>query len=209
MTQSSAPTQDGFWDQAYSRGEHRQHWEPQRVPRELIEALRTGLVSEGQRALDIGCGSGVEAVFLAVEGVTVVGVDSSPVALEIARLRAERAGVTVDWRCGFVERLPLADNSIDFALDRGCFHALDRRRRRLYAKQLSRALCPGGALLLRGAREDDEEAGLLGCGRGAVERIFGPRGFVIEESRPLTMAARSGDLPAVLVVLRWVAQGST
>ena len=204
MTQSSAPTQDGFWDQAYRRGDHRQHWEPQRVPQELIEAVRTGLVVAGQRALDIGCGSGVEAVFLAVEGVAVVGVDSSPIALEIARRRAERAGVTVDWRCASAERLPLADNSIDFALDRGCFHALDQRRRRLYAKQLARVLCPGGALLLRGAREDDEEAGLLGCGRGAVERVFGPRGLVIEESRPLTMEARSGDLPAVSVVLRFV-----
>lgn len=208
MTQSSASTLSGFWDQAYRRGEHRQHWEPQRVPRELIEALRVGLVSAGQRALDIGCGSGVEAVFLAAEEVAVVGVDSSRVALELARLRAEQAGVTVDWRHGTAERLPLPDNSIGFALDRGCFHALDQRRRRLYAKQVSRVLCPGGALLLRGAREDDEEMGLAGCGRRAIERIFGPHGFVFEGSSPLTMKARSGDLQAVAVVLRRVAWGS-
>ena len=106
-----------FWDVAYRERDHVEHWDPPEVPGELVEAVREGLVREGQTALDIGCGAGCEAVFLASRGVRVIGVDSSPVALDLARERADEAGVTVDWRLGDAARLPVDDDSVDLAME--------------------------------------------------------------------------------------------
>ena len=201
MSRPSEQKDLDFWDLAYRDGDHLEHWEPLEVPTELNDAVASGLVRRGQTALDIGCGAGSEAVFLASEGIAVIGVDASPVALEIARRRSEEANVIVDWRQGDAVHLPVRDNAVDFALDRGCFHIISRRRRRRYAREVARVLRPGGALLLRGAREDDEEAGLIGLDRSEIERLFGSRGFDCGPLSPMTIRARSGELKAVKVVL--------
>ena len=201
MTRPRAPAHDTFWDLAYRDGDHLEHWEPLGVPRELVEAVASGLVRRGQTVLDIGCGAGAESVFLTTEGMAVIGVDASRVALGLARRRAEAEHVTVDWRHGDAVRLPVRDNAVDFALDRGCFHVIARRRRRRYAKEVARVLRPGGALLLRGARHDTEELGLIGFDRREIERLFAARGFDCAPLSALTMKAHSGDLQGWKVLL--------
>lgn len=69
---------------------------------ELVELVTTGVLAPDAlpRAVDLGCGSGANAVFLAEHGFDVTGVDFSPVALARARALAEDAGVTD--RCRFV-----------------------------------------------------------------------------------------------------------
>src|SRR4051812_10422059 len=52
------------------------------------------------RALDVGCGEGADAVWLAQRGWAVTAIDISDVAIGRARQAAERAGVTVEWICG-------------------------------------------------------------------------------------------------------------
>ncbi len=54
-------------------------------------------VGEGARVLDLGCGTGRHSVGLAGLGYRVTGVDLSAGMLEVARRRAEQAGVTVEW----------------------------------------------------------------------------------------------------------------
>jgi ubiquinone/menaquinone biosynthesis C-methylase UbiE len=161
-----------------------------------VAALGERRVRRGESVLDIGCGAGLEAVYLASRGVSVIGVDSSAEALEIAHHRAERAGVQVDWRLGDATRLPLPDGCVDLALDRGCFHVVPRRRRRLYIREVARVLRPVGALLLRGARRDDDEAGVVGFDRREIERRFAPHGFSCARFEASTIRARAGDLAA-------------
>jgi tellurite methyltransferase len=85
------------WDERYRRGEHTTE-EPTPLLRSAIENLKAG------RALDIACGVGRHAIFLAERGWEVTAVDSSRVGIEILQRRAREVGVTVDARVADLER---------------------------------------------------------------------------------------------------------
>lgn len=190
-----------FWDRAYADGEHLEHWEAPGVPGELVAAEAEGVVPQNGLVLDLGCGSGQEAVWLAGRGHRVVGVDGSTEALALARRRAAEAGVEVEWRHASVLDLPLEDGEAAFALDRGCFHAIPPEDRDDYAAEVARVLAPGGHLLLRGAAREDEEAGLWAVDREAVERYFPAALFERGPLHRVALAAAAGDLAGHAVVL--------
>jgi tellurite methyltransferase len=85
------------WDERYRRGEHTTE-EPTPLLRSAIENLKAG------RALDIACGVGRHAIFLAERGWEVTAVDSSRVGIEILQQRAREVGLTVDARVADLER---------------------------------------------------------------------------------------------------------
>jgi len=164
--------------------------------------VAAGTLGAGIQVLDLGCGAGAEAVYLARHGCRVRGVDSSAEALVLARRAAAEAGVEVEWIEASVLALPLADHSVDFAYDRGCLHLFERPARQRYARELARVLVPGGSLLLRGARYTDEEAGLFAVDGASLDQVFTSYGFErrLLQSRPL--AAAAGDIAGNLVLLR-------
>ncbi|MDH3525011.1 MAG: class I SAM-dependent methyltransferase [Acidobacteriota bacterium] len=195
-----------FWDAAYRRGDHREHWESLDVEGEISAAFGAGapgegLLAPGREVLDVGCGAGSGALALAARGLRVIAVDGSAVALELGRRRARRRGLAVDWRAGSALGLPVADRSVDLVVDRGCLHVIARRQRRRYAKEVARVLRPGGSLVVWAARCDDEELGLLGLGAHEANRLFGPRGFGRALAAPAVLSARAGSLAANLLVL--------
>lgn len=79
------------WDQRYRSGEHTTK-EPSPLLRTAIASLKPG------RALDIACGVGRHAIFLAEHGWHATAVDSSRVGIEILQQRAREAGLTVEAR---------------------------------------------------------------------------------------------------------------
>jgi SAM-dependent methyltransferase len=193
-----------FWDRSYRDGSHREHWEAPAVPPELVELVagsepRSG--SDPLSALDLGCGTGLEAVYLARHGYRVLGVDTSHVALELARGRAAESGVEAQWCVASVLVLPVAGGSFDLVTDRGCYHLFGPEDRPGYAAEVTRVLRPGGRFLLRGAREDEEEAGLFGLDRAELETLFPSPRFLREPWVPMELAAPAGDLPAYRVLL--------
>ncbi|MGD2116287.1 MAG: class I SAM-dependent methyltransferase [Acidobacteriota bacterium] len=192
---------DSFWDRSYRDGSYLEHWDPPGVPGELAGLMAAGLAPMGTAVLDVGCGAGLEAVWLAERGCSVIGVDSSREALARADERAAAAEVGVDWRLGSVYALPVADASIGLALDRGCLHGIDREDRPDYAAEIARVLRPGGRLLLRGAAEDDEEQGLVGIAGPEVDRLFPPGRFGRGPVVPVELEARAGNLRAHLVLI--------
>jgi SAM-dependent methyltransferase len=192
---------DGFWDRAYRDGDHFEHWEPDRPSEELPALLAAGIVEAGETVLDVGCGAGTEALCLAGLGLSVIGVDRSRVALDIASRRAAEAGLPIDWRYGSALALPVADGEARLAIDRGCFHVIDRESRARYAAEMARVLAPGGSLLLRGAREDSDEDGLVGFDEAELDELFGTLGFRRGPLVPTVLLARSGSLRSWLVLL--------
>lgn len=107
-----------------------------------------GWVAGGQlrpgRALDIGCGHGRNAVFLAREGFAVQGVDLSQTALDWAAEQAAAAGVALRLHCASIFDIKIEAGSYDLVYDSGCFHHLAPHRRRSYGDLVTRALKPGG-----------------------------------------------------------------
>ncbi len=194
-------TFDSFWDRSYRDGSYLKHWDPPRVPGELAGLVASGVVPAGAAVLDVGCGAGLEAVWMAARGFEVIGVDSSREGLRRAEERAVQSGVEVDWRPGSVYALPIGDASIDLVLDRGCLHGIDREDRPDYAAEIDRVLRPGGLLLLRGAADDDDEQGVVGVGAAEVDELFPPGRFARGPVVPMELESRAGSLAARLVLV--------
>jgi len=105
--------------------------------------VRDGLVRPG-RAVDLGCGHGRNAIFLASHGFSVEAVDYSQAAIDWARERVKETGTQVQLRHQSVFDLNLEAGSYDLVYDSGCFHHLPPHRRRRYVKLVVDALRPGG-----------------------------------------------------------------
>jgi SAM-dependent methyltransferase len=101
------------------------------------------------RALDLGCGTGTNVVYLARHGWNAVGVDFAARAIAKARRRARDAGVSD--RCTFlvgdVTRLDVG-GPFDLGLDLGCLHSIPIAGRAGYAAGLARVVRSGGTYLL-------------------------------------------------------------
>lgn len=121
------------------------YWHLSTPPPELTGALSDGWLTPPGRALDIGCGLGVEAATLSEAGFRAVGMDLSSVALT----RASAAHPEVLFVEADVRSLPFADSHFAVLIDRGCFHYLETADRSRYASEAFRVIRPGGRFLLR------------------------------------------------------------
>jgi SAM-dependent methyltransferase len=93
--------------------------------------------------LDIGCGLGDNAIFLASRGHSVTALDGSPAAIELARDRAAQAGVSVTFDVADATNLTGYDGRFDTVIDSALYHCLDEDTRQAYAAGLYRATRPG------------------------------------------------------------------
>ena len=96
------------------------------------------------RALDLGCGPGRNAIFLAEQGFEVDAVDLSATAIEWARERARAAEVNVSLYCADAFTLEALTGPYHLIYDSGCFHHLPPHRRISYLALLERTLASGG-----------------------------------------------------------------
>jgi ubiquinone/menaquinone biosynthesis C-methylase UbiE len=166
------------WDERYRSGEHEGRWHRKYPSRELCTVVAAGLVPAGGRVLDIGCGAGTEAIYLAQCGFRVTAIDFSASAIDIAGERAREADVRVEWHTASALDLPVADRSIDFCFDRGCFHHVTQPDRPRYASEIARVLRTGGRLFLRGYDPGDvPTTNIVPVTQDAIDRAFDPIRF--------------------------------
>ena len=104
----------------------------------------TADLTPGQ-ALDVGCGEGADAIWLARRGWTVTAIDISDVAISRAREAAEQAGVTVEWLSGDAQQTPLPAGSFDLVSLQ--YPALPKAAGETAVRTLLDAVRPGGLLL--------------------------------------------------------------
>jgi len=190
------------WDDAYSSGSYRKEWDYAYPSQELVSFVATAGMPRGGVALDVGCGSGREAVFLAKCGYSAIGVDFSSAAIHIARQLGIAEGVTIDWHVADALHLPLEAKSVDFVNDRGCFHIVQRRHRRRFVGEIARILKPGGRMLLRGSAANSKGGGFVAVTTEEIDRWFDRRRFRRGPVLPIEMIANRGTLLGSLVVLQ-------
>jgi len=100
------------------------------------------------RALDLGCGTGTNAITLAKHGWEVAGVDFIPKAINSARRKAKRAVVQVDFHISDVTRLTGIIGSFNLILDIGCYQSLNQAGMEAYRERVSQLLAPGGFYMI-------------------------------------------------------------
>src|ERR1051325_776197 len=124
------------WDRAHTSSR-----DDERPSAFLEEVFRQfgGFLPRG-RALDIACGKGRNALFLAQRGFEVTAIDISPVALEIASKRAAEISVSVLWKQQDLENIELGHECYDLVIN---FNYLQRS---LFG-QIQRSLRPGGVVI--------------------------------------------------------------
>lgn len=141
------------WNERYEKGDI--PWETGQPSSELKRILAQVPIRPC-RALELGCGTGASAAWLAQQGFEITAVDLSPQAIERARQRADAAGVSV--RFLVVDVLtppPELAGPFDFFFDRGCYHVVRRDDPEAYVRTLCRLTGPAalGLVLAGNARE--------------------------------------------------------
>jgi SAM-dependent methyltransferase len=135
------------YERAYRRGATR--WDTGITPPELMALLEGPHALEPGDALDLGCGTGTNAIELARHGWFVTGVDFSSIAIANARTKSGWvSGVT--FVEGDVTRLAElgVNGPFDLVVDIGCYHSVAWRRRGAYAREVARVAKPGAVLLM-------------------------------------------------------------
>ena len=129
-------------------------WDPQGEfrPLHLLNPVRTRFVSErvplaGLRVLDVGCGGGLLAESLAREGAQVTAIDLAPAMIEVARLHAAAAGLTIDYRLAGAQELTRASPALFDVVT--CMEMLEHvPEPAAMLGTLAQLLKPGGALFV-------------------------------------------------------------
>lgn len=135
------------WDEHYAQPE--QPWDTGAPDPVLVAFVKDGGVKPG-RCLEVGAGTGTNALWLAEQGFEVIATDVSPRAVAKAEAKARERGGPLS--CRFLVHDILAEDlpggPFDFAFDRGCFHVFDEAEERArFAARVADALAPGGRWL--------------------------------------------------------------
>lgn len=137
------------WNSRYAE-EGNQPWDTGAPDEHLVACVTAGQVTPS-RTLEVGCGTGTNALWLAAHGFDVLGTDVAPLAIEKARAKLAAAGDAAR-RCRFevVDFLAAdpAGGPFDFVFDRGCFHIFDDDATRAkFAARVAALLAPNGQWL--------------------------------------------------------------
>ena len=113
---------------------------------------------EEKNILDLGCGTGRNANYLAELDNKVIGIEISRTALSLAKTRALEMGVSVDYRLGDIgEKYDIPDNSIDVVLDITSSNSLNEKGREVYLEEVARVMKKGGYFFVRALCKDGNQ----------------------------------------------------
>jgi cyclopropane fatty-acyl-phospholipid synthase-like methyltransferase len=187
-------------------------WNNENPPDALVELVESGKVLPC-KAVDLGCGAGNYAIYLAAHGFDVTGIDNSPAAITIAMERARRQNV----RCRFIVADLIGDlhevaDGFDFAFDWEFLHHIFPEDRTTYMNNVSKILNRGALYLSVSFSETDPQFGGTGKFRttpigttlyfsseSELRDLVSPL-FVIHELKTIKVSGRFGPHCAVYVL---------
>jgi SAM-dependent methyltransferase len=150
------------WNDSYASGVL--PWDTGQPEPLLVEFVASGGVAPG-RTLEVGSGTGTNAIWLAERGFDVLGVDVSPLAVEKARAKTDGSKLRCDFATLDFLAAPPPGGPFHFIFDRSCFHVFDDPEERArFAEYVAAALKPGGLWL-----------SLIGSTEGQPREVGPPR----------------------------------
>ena len=133
------------WNQRYIQSDT--PWDSGVPSQHLISFLAEGKVKSG-RVLELGCGTGTNAIHLAKLGFEVTAVDLSKVALERAREKAAQAKVAINFVEADVTAMPNLGRPFPFVFDRGTYHIVRKVNISGFQKMLANMVAASGFYLV-------------------------------------------------------------
>ena len=121
-------------------------WDIGRPQPAIVRLAEAGLI-EGD-VIDVGCGTGENALYLASRGLAVVGVDAAPTAIERARAKAAARASEATFLTADALALERLGRTFDVAVDCGLFHTFGDAERIAFARSLHGVLRPGARYVL-------------------------------------------------------------
>jgi ubiquinone/menaquinone biosynthesis C-methylase UbiE len=188
------------WDNSYRSGDYKKHWHLS-IPSQEIATFLAAINVKKSRALDLGCGAGVETMYLAENGLRASGIDISSKAIALAKASAEQRQLRIDFRTGTVLGLPYPDKTFSVLNDRGCLHNMELEEWRKYALEAARVAKPGALFLLRGASSREPHHEFTYLTQKRLEKYF-RQYFTIGVPRHYMMISDAGTLQSIVAVLR-------
>ena len=180
-----------FFEKAY---QERPPWDIGRPQQEIVRLEKTGQITG--TVLDVGCGTGDNALFLARCGHEVVGLDSVERAIEAARRKADERSLSATFIRGEILFLREIGRKFDTVIDSGLFHTLSDNERLLFVRNLHKVLVPGGSYFML-AFSNLEPAG------------YGPRRITKQEIQDLfSDGCRANGIQAAVFESRTRKEGS-
>jgi SAM-dependent methyltransferase len=121
-------------------------WDIGRPQPAIIRLTEEGLIAGD--VIDLGCGTGENALYLASRGLTVVGVDAAPTAIAGAQEKSRLRGILATFLVADALALEMLERTFDVAIDCGLFHTFSDADRVHFEHSLQRTLRPGARYVL-------------------------------------------------------------
>lgn len=177
-TENDIETNDGF-EEAYTDAPP---WEIGRPQPEIVRLAEQGGISGD--VLDVGCGTGENALYLATRGHDVVGIDASSTAIDRATEKGQDRVLDATFRVSNALGLSDLDRQFDTAIDSGLFHVFSDTERSIFVDGLRSRLHQGGRYQM--LCFSDREPGTWGprrVSRDEIEATF-TGDWVVDEIQP-------------------------
>jgi len=140
-----------YFENIYKKGNSALDWNFGTAGHKLIELVINSTIKKGFKILDIGCGPGNEAIFLAKQGMKVTGIDINPNAIAIAKELANIQSISdIKFIQGDALNLNFENDTFDVINDTFVFHHFKKSVRKRYAREVNRVLKNNGIFVLRG-----------------------------------------------------------
>jgi SAM-dependent methyltransferase len=133
------------WDVPYQTGDQAV-WDIGHPSSELKRLVESGQLKPC-RVVEIGCGSGNDAIYLASQGFDVTAIDIAPTALNIAERKSEKAGVRVRWLLADILNPPLLE-PFELVYDRGCYHEVRQHHAPQYVAAIKQLTHDGSKIVI-------------------------------------------------------------
>lgn len=168
----------------------------------IVAAVEAGTIVAP--VVDVGCGTGENALFLAARGFEILGVDAVPAAIAAANAKARDRHLAATFLVHDALRLERLGRRFRTVIDSGLFHTFDDDERHVFARSLAAALEPRGRYVMLCFSElERREGGPRRVTQGEIRALFDVAPFRAMSIEPAQMAARleGGGRQAWLAVI--------